>query len=67
MDLQTRRLPDRPERVVKVNWEPVNEIFNTHIVESFLHVLGEVGDMGSEWAMFRVSMTNNTEKDFWLV
>ena len=58
------RLPDRPgepKRVVRVNWErlveaPVRRVFNSHIWKNFSCIPGEVGDMESEWAMFRASI-----------
>ena len=58
------RLPDRPgkpKRVVRVNWErlveaPVRKVFNSHLRKNFSCIPGEVGDMESEWAMFRASI-----------
>ena len=58
------RLPDRPgkpKRVVRVNWErlveaPVRGVFNSHLRRNFSCIPGEVGDMESEWAMFRASI-----------
>ncbi len=58
------RLPDRPGKpkcVVRVNWEclaepPVRGVFNSHLWKNFLCILGEVGDVESEWAMFKASI-----------
>ena len=58
------RLPDRPgkpKRVVRVNWErlveaPVRRVFNSHLQKNFSCIPGEVGNMESEWAMFRASI-----------
>ncbi|TWW62757.1 hypothetical protein D4764_04G0014040 [Takifugu flavidus] len=51
----------RPKRIVRVYWEclaesPVRRSFNSHLRESFDHVLGEAGDIVSEWTMFRASI-----------
>ncbi|TWW61046.1 hypothetical protein D4764_05G0011360 [Takifugu flavidus] len=53
--------PGRPKRVVRVCWErlaesPVRRSFNSCLRESFDHVLGEAGDIESEWTMFRASI-----------
>ena len=50
--------PGRPKRVVRVCWErlveePVRLVFNSHLRQSFNCVPGAVGDIESEWAMFR--------------
>ncbi|CAG6007068.1 unnamed protein product [Menidia menidia] len=37
---------------------PVRRSFNSHLRESFEHVPGEVGDIESEWAMFRASIND---------
>ena len=42
--------PDRPKRIVRVCRErlsesPVRRSFNAHLRESFIHVLGEAGDI----------------------
>ena len=58
------RLPDRPgepKRVVRVNGEhlveaPVSKVFNSHLRKNFSCIPGEVGDMESEWTMFRASI-----------
>ena len=58
------RLPDRPDepkRVVRVNWgslveAPVHGVFHSHLRKNFSCIPGEVGDMESEWAMFRASI-----------
>ncbi|XP_016520903.1 uncharacterized protein LOC107834312 [Poecilia formosa] len=52
--------PGRPKRVVRVCWEclaesPVRRSFNSHLQQNFEHVPGEVGDIESEWTMFRAS------------
>jgi len=52
--------PDKPKPVVRVNWEglveaPVRGVFNSHLRKNFSCIPGEVGDMESEWAMFRAS------------
>jgi len=60
------RLPDRPgtpKRVVRVNWErlveaPVRKVFNSHLRKNFSCILGKVGDMDPEWAMFRASISS---------
>jgi len=33
--------------------EPVRNDFNSHLCEKFSHVLKEVGDMESEWTLFK--------------
>ncbi|TWW74534.1 hypothetical protein D4764_14G0005370, partial [Takifugu flavidus] len=64
------RMPDRPgrpKRIVRVCWEglaesPVRRSFNSHIRESFDHVPGEVGDIESEWTMFRASIVEAADQ-----
>jgi len=56
-DLRPTIRPGRPKRIVRVCWErlaesSVRRSFISHLRQSFNHVLGEVGDMESEWAMF---------------
>ncbi|XP_051939041.1 uncharacterized protein LOC127612098 [Hippocampus zosterae] len=53
--------PGRPKRIVRVCWErlpesPVRRSFNSHLRQSFSHVLGEAGDIEPEWTMFRASI-----------
>ena len=53
--------PGRQKRDVRVDLEhlveaPVCEVFNSHLQRNFSCILGEVGDMESEWAMFRTSV-----------
>jgi len=53
--------PGKPKRVVKVNWErleedPVREVFNSHLRMNFSHIPREVGDMQSEWTTFKASI-----------
>uniref|UniRef100_A0A3P9PV83 Reverse transcriptase domain-containing protein n=1 Tax=Poecilia reticulata TaxID=8081 RepID=A0A3P9PV83_POERE len=53
--------PGRPKREVRVCWErlaesPVRRSFNSHLRQNFEHVPGEVGDIESEWTMFRTSI-----------
>uniref|UniRef100_A0A8C9TU99 Islet cell autoantigen 1 like n=1 Tax=Scleropages formosus TaxID=113540 RepID=A0A8C9TU99_SCLFO len=53
--------PGRPKRIVRVCWErlaeaPVREVFNSHLRQSFNQVPREVGDIESEWTMFRSSI-----------
>jgi len=58
------RLPDRsgkPKRVVRVNWEclvqaPVHGVFKSNLRKNFSCILGAVGDIESEWAMFKASI-----------
>ncbi|TWW56339.1 Plexin-A1 Semaphorin receptor NOV, partial [Takifugu flavidus] len=58
------RMPDRPGKakyIVRVCWEcleetPVRRSFNSHLRESFDHVLGEAGNIESEWTMFCASI-----------
>ena len=55
---KTPRRPGRPKRVVRVCWErlaeePVKMVFNSHLRQSFDHVPGAVGDIESEWTLFR--------------
>ncbi|TWW54485.1 hypothetical protein D4764_0145930 [Takifugu flavidus] len=65
-----RRLPDRPGRpkcVVRVCWErlaesPVRRSFNSRLQESFDHVLGEAGDIESEWTMFLASIVEAADR-----
>ncbi|TWW57277.1 hypothetical protein D4764_08G0012640 [Takifugu flavidus] len=50
--------PGRPKRLVRVCWEslvgePVRLVFNSHLRQSFDRVPRAVGDIESEWAMFR--------------
>uniref|UniRef100_A0AAR2JPA7 Endonuclease/exonuclease/phosphatase domain-containing protein n=1 Tax=Pygocentrus nattereri TaxID=42514 RepID=A0AAR2JPA7_PYGNA len=53
--------PGKPKRIVRVCWErlaeePVRLIFNSHLRQNFDQISGEVGDIDSEWAMFRSSI-----------
>ncbi|XP_054862758.1 golgi transport 1Ba isoform X1 [Amphiprion ocellaris] len=58
------RLLDRPgklKHVVRVNWERLAEdavrgVFSSHLRKSFSCIPGEVGDMESEWSMFKASI-----------
>ena len=59
--------PGRPKRVVRVCWErlsesPVRRSFNSHLRQRFNHVLGEVGDIESEWAMFSASIVEAADR-----
>ncbi|TWW77036.1 hypothetical protein D4764_12G0004260 [Takifugu flavidus] len=61
------RMPGRPKRVVRVCWEhlaesPVRWSFNSHLQESFDRVPGEVGDIESEWTMFRASIVEEADR-----
>ncbi|XP_077956447.1 uncharacterized protein LOC120824534 [Gasterosteus aculeatus] len=58
---KTRDRPGNPKRVVRVNWErleeaPVQKIFNSHLRRSFSHIPVEVGDIEPEWSMFKTSI-----------
>ena len=58
--------PSRRKRIVRVCWEhlaesPVRESFNSHLQESFDHVLGRRGTE-SEWAMFRASIVKVADR-----
>uniref|UniRef100_A0AAR2KE64 Endonuclease/exonuclease/phosphatase domain-containing protein n=1 Tax=Pygocentrus nattereri TaxID=42514 RepID=A0AAR2KE64_PYGNA len=53
--------PGKPKCIVRVCWErlaeePVRLIFNSHLCQNFDQISGEVGDIDSEWAMFRSSI-----------
>ncbi|KAL7866069.1 hypothetical protein SRHO_G00113160 [Serrasalmus rhombeus] len=53
--------PGKPKRIVRICWErlaeePVRLIFNSHLRQNFDQISGEVGDIDSEWAMFRSSI-----------
>ena len=53
--------PGKPKRVVRVNWErlneaPVRETFNSHLRRSFSCIPVEVGDIKPEWALFKASI-----------
>ncbi|TWW61106.1 hypothetical protein D4764_05G0011960 [Takifugu flavidus] len=55
------RGPGRPKRLVRVCWErlveePVRLVFNSHLQQSFDRVPRAVGDIESEWAMFRFAI-----------
>ncbi|XP_068451673.1 protein dachsous-like [Clinocottus analis] len=55
--------PGKPKRVVRVNWErlaedPVRKVFNSHLQKNFSRILGEVGDMESEWTLFKASIVD---------
>ncbi|TWW57341.1 hypothetical protein D4764_07G0000600 [Takifugu flavidus] len=59
--------PGRPKRVVRVCWErlaesPVRRSFNSHLRESFDYVLGEAGDIESEWTMFLASIVEAADR-----
>uniref|UniRef100_A0AAQ4S6N9 Reverse transcriptase domain-containing protein n=1 Tax=Gasterosteus aculeatus aculeatus TaxID=481459 RepID=A0AAQ4S6N9_GASAC len=58
---KTRDRPGKPKRVVRVNWErleeaPVQKIFNSHLRRSFSHIPVKVGDTEPEWSMFKTSI-----------
>ncbi|XP_077940565.1 uncharacterized protein LOC144384606 [Gasterosteus aculeatus] len=58
---KTRDRPGKPKRVVRVNWERLEEasvqkIFNSHLRRSFSHIPVEVGDIEREWCMFKTSI-----------
>lgn len=40
------------DEVNQMNSESARMVFNTHLWESFVHLLGVVRDKESEWAMF---------------
>uniref|UniRef100_A0A8C5CRJ5 Reverse transcriptase domain-containing protein n=1 Tax=Gadus morhua TaxID=8049 RepID=A0A8C5CRJ5_GADMO len=53
--------PGKPKRVVRVNWErleeaPVLGIFNSHLRRSFSGIPVEVGGIEPEWAVFKASI-----------
>uniref|UniRef100_A0A8D3BKF5 Endonuclease/exonuclease/phosphatase domain-containing protein n=1 Tax=Scophthalmus maximus TaxID=52904 RepID=A0A8D3BKF5_SCOMX len=53
--------PGKPKRVVRVNWErleeaPIQEIFNSHLRRSFSGIPVEVGGIEPEWEMFKASI-----------
>ncbi|KAI3357924.1 hypothetical protein L3Q82_016312, partial [Scortum barcoo] len=53
--------PGKPKCIVRVNREhlseaPVCEEFNTHLQRDFSCILGEIGDVESEWATFKASI-----------
>ena len=53
--------PGRPKYVVRVCAEflveePLRQIFNSHLRQSFNHIQREAGDIESEWAMFCTSL-----------
>ncbi|XP_023284603.1 receptor-type tyrosine-protein phosphatase F-like [Seriola lalandi dorsalis] len=55
---KTLRRPGRPKRVLRICWEslaeePVKMIFNAHLRQSYDRVPRVVGDIESEWALFR--------------
>ena len=53
--------PGKPKRVVRVNWErleeaPVQKISNSHLRRSFSGIPVEVGGIEPEWSMFKTSI-----------
>uniref|UniRef100_A0A8D2ZX27 Endonuclease/exonuclease/phosphatase domain-containing protein n=1 Tax=Scophthalmus maximus TaxID=52904 RepID=A0A8D2ZX27_SCOMX len=53
--------PGKPKRVVRVNWErleeaPFQEIFNSHLRRSFSEIPVEVGGIEPEWEMLKASI-----------
>ena len=55
--------PGKPKRVVRVNWErleedSVREEFNSHLRRDFSSIPVEVGDIEQEWAMFKASIAS---------
>ncbi|KAK5875618.1 hypothetical protein CesoFtcFv8_026682 [Champsocephalus esox] len=53
--------PGKPKRVVRVNWErleeaQVQEAFNSHLRRSFSGIPVEVGDIEPEWSVFKASI-----------
>ena len=53
--------PGKPKRVVRVNWErleeaPVQRTFNSHLRRSFSCIPVEAGGIEPEWTMFKVSI-----------
>ena len=53
--------PGKPKRVVRVNWERLEEDsvrneFNSHLRRDFSTIPVEVGDIEHEWAMFKASI-----------
>ena len=58
-NLQAR--PGRPKRVMRLCWErlaeePVRNDFNSHLCEKFSHMPEEVGDLESEWTLFKTTI-----------
>ena len=67
---KTPRRPGRPKRVVRVCWErlveePVKLVFNSHLRQSFDHVPGVVGDIESEWTLFRSAIVEAAVASCW--
>jgi len=61
--------PGKPKRVVLVKWErlvedPVWEVFNSHLRMNFSHIPREVGDMESEWIVFKASIVEAAERNW---
>ena len=59
--------PGKPKRIMRVCWEhlaesPVRRSFNSHLWQNFNHVPGEVGDIESEWAVFRASIVKVADR-----
>ncbi|XP_070403428.1 uncharacterized protein [Nothobranchius furzeri] len=59
--------PGRPKRIARVCWErlaesPVRRSFNSHHRQNFQNVLGEAGDIESEWALFRASIVEAADQ-----
>ena len=57
----------KPKRVVRGNWEhlveaPICEVFSSHLRESFSHIPRKVGEIESEWTMFRNSIADAASK-----
>ncbi|TWW73383.1 hypothetical protein D4764_15G0007770 [Takifugu flavidus] len=67
LDTQVKRVRSCQLITWWVCWErlaesPVRRSFNSHLWESFKHVLGEVGDIESEWTMFRASIVEAADR-----
>uniref|UniRef100_A0A8C6LNK6 Endonuclease/exonuclease/phosphatase domain-containing protein n=1 Tax=Nothobranchius furzeri TaxID=105023 RepID=A0A8C6LNK6_NOTFU len=59
--------PGRPKRIARVCWEclaeyPVRRSFNSHLQQNFQNVLGEVGDIESEWTLFHASIVEAADR-----
>lgn len=59
--------PGKPKRVVRVSWEhtaeaSVSRVFNSHLQKNFSFILGDVGDMECELAMFKASIVEAADR-----
>ena len=65
--VKPRDRPGKPKRVVRVNWErleeePVQRDFNSHLLQSFSSIPVEVGDIEHEWSVFKTSLAEAAAK-----